>query len=74
MASVSIPVIGDKKYRNAFSAFARDNNTSMAKLVRKALDQVYGEQLQSYISFVASNGGQNHQTEVQPNSELESVP
>lgn len=63
MASVSIPVIGDKKFRNAFSAYARDNGTNMAKLVREALDEKYGSALEPYLSFVATSGASKHQLE-----------
>ena len=58
MASVSIPVIGTKKYRNAFNSLARDMGSNMATLVRAALDEKYGEALEPYLTFFDASG--NH--------------
>lgn len=67
MASVSIPVIGTKEYRNAFNAFARDKGSNMAKLVRAALDKQYGEDMKPYLSFFDSDVNSDEQTVIETN-------
>lgn len=44
--SISIPVAGDKDYRDTVHLLAYRRKTSAAKLVRAALDQVYGSELE----------------------------
>lgn len=75
MASVSFPVIGTVNYRNAFSAFARDRKTSMAELVRRALDEQYGVELERYLSFFDPTGKETFHPGSEPaDAEAEHAP
>ena len=65
MASVSIPVDGTKEYRMAVNAFAQENGTNMAKIVREALDEKLGKspRFLEMVSFFAPDGQKINQLE-----------
>lgn len=63
MASVSLTVMGDETYRNCLHMLARDRGTFMAQLVREALDEKLGADLQPYLDFAASVGSRKNQLE-----------
>ena len=56
MASLTFPVIADQNYKDAFNAFARQRGRTMAELVREALDEKFGSDLEPYLSFFETTG------------------
>ena len=62
MASLTFPVIADQNYKDAFNAFARQRGRTMAELVREALDEKFGSELEPYLSFFETTGVSKHQT------------
>lgn len=55
MASTSVSVTGDKLFKDALSALARQKGVTMASMVRIALDKAYGEELHHIVSFFESD-------------------
>jgi hypothetical protein len=51
--TTAISVIADREYVNAINCLARNKGTTVAALVRQALDKVHGDEIQSVISFFA---------------------
>jgi len=49
--TTAISVIADREYVNAINCLARNKGTTVAALVRKALDNAHGDEIQSIISF-----------------------
>lgn len=48
-------------YKQALDALAKSKKQKMADLVRHALDSVYGDELQPYLSFFADGDYKNSQ-------------
>lgn len=63
MPSRTFPVTADSVYHDAFASFAREKGRTIAELVREALDQKYGAELQPHLDFVASRGNHKKQSE-----------
>lgn len=63
MASRTLPVTADQAYKDAFAALAREKRRTMAELVREALDEKYGAELQPHLDFVVSRGKRTNQLE-----------
>jgi hypothetical protein len=53
MKSVSISLAGDSRYRDALSVVAKRRNKNIGELVRKALDDSYGPDIEEALSFFA---------------------
>lgn len=51
MASLTVPITADKNYKDAFNLFARQRGRTMAALVREALDEKFGADMEPYLSF-----------------------
>ncbi len=51
--TTAISVIADREYVNAINCLARNKGTTVAALVRSAMDRAHGEEIQSIISFFA---------------------
>lgn len=49
--TTAISVIADREYVNAINCLARNNGTTVAALVRKALDNAYGDDIQGIVTF-----------------------
>lgn len=58
----TVPLQANDNYKDALATMARDRKVTMALLVRRALDAMYGDDLKPYISFFESRGDRNHQT------------
>jgi hypothetical protein len=56
MASLTVPITADKNYKDAFNLFARQRGRTMAALVREALDEKFGKDMQPYLSFFEQDG------------------
>lgn len=72
MTSTAISVRGNRTYVHAVKAFADTQGKSVADVVRTALDEKYGDELEPFISFFASAGSKNvqenaHTSNTQPN-------
>lgn len=62
LTSTSIPVQGDRKYAMLMKALAAKRSTSVAALVRKALDDHYGGELRALLAlFDAPDDASNPQ-------------
>jgi hypothetical protein len=57
MASTTVSVEGDLTYRDALAMLARSRGTTIAKMVREALDTTYGDEIGSYDSFIRATSG-----------------
>lgn len=62
--STTVSIEGDRAYVDAFSAVARARGTTMAKLVRQAIDASYGKEINRALLFFASDGNSNVRDEV----------
>lgn len=51
MTSTSVSVIGDREYINLLKALAATKGISLAKLTRDALDNAYGNELETFVAF-----------------------
>lgn len=58
---ITLSVRADDTYRAAIRELARRRKLLVGDLVRKALDEVYGTELEDLISFFAINGSTNAQ-------------
>lgn len=69
--TTAISVIADREYVNAINCLARNKGTTVAALVRQALDKAHGDEIQSVISFFAEGAALKQQSEAsgkqQPN-------
>ncbi len=54
ISSTSIPVKGDREYVMTMKALAAKKGTSVAALVREALDEVYGSELLPFAELFAA--------------------
>lgn len=61
--SRSISISGDRRYVDAVHLVARSRGTTSARLVREALDKLYGSELSKFIAFLAKNEPQTVQLE-----------
>lgn len=70
MASVSIPVLGTKKYRMAVNAFAQETGTNMATITRQALDEKLGKnpRFRELVSFFEPDVNSDSQTTIPENA------
>lgn len=61
----TIPVSGNENYKKAIRKLAHQRETSMAVLVRDALDKVYGDELSAILDsfFTKSDASLHHYTE-----------
>ena len=55
MASTNISVEGGRPLAKALGTLAAKKNTTIAKLVREALDEKHGHELEPLISFFADD-------------------
>lgn len=63
MVSTSVSIEGDKAYTQALRGLAEAQGKTVAELVRKATDAMYGDQLTPYLDFFrAQRGTQNPQS------------
>lgn len=61
MRTRTFPVTADRAYHDAFAAFAREKDRTMAELVREAIDARFGVELQPHLDFIASRGNRENQ-------------
>lgn len=60
----TVPLRGNREYKDAFAILARKKQQPMSELVRDALDKVYGKEIERELSFFASSDDyNNHQGE-----------
>jgi len=64
MASVSVSLEGDSRYRDALNAVARSKNKHVGKMVREALDEKFGGEISKALSFFAADADQNQQIQI----------
>lgn len=55
ITSTAISVRGDRAYVDLIAAYAKLNKTSIAEMVRKAIDAQYGQALEDLATFHVSN-------------------
>lgn len=60
--TTAISVTGDRKYVNAINCLARDRGITVGDLVRKILDQAYGDEIQGIMSFFEKGAASKQQT------------
>lgn len=65
MVSLTVPIRGDKRLKNAFAAYCRDMGKPMSEVVADSIMQVHGEKLKPYLIFFANDGKRIDQTENQ---------
>lgn len=61
--STTIPISGDKKYKQAIKAVAAAKGMNMCDLVRKAVDAYCGEELKPHVIFFTQDGSENFHSE-----------
>lgn len=71
MTSTSISIRGDKPYVQQLKALAAIKKTTLADLTRRALDAMYGEELQAIADFSFAEGFASKQSSL---PELEGAP
>jgi hypothetical protein len=72
--AVSVSIDADRDYTNALKALAHKNKTTVAQLIRQAVDSKYGDQLKPYLDFFIAqrgdkslhNGSGGNKTELTP--------
>ena len=57
MASTTVSVEGDLTYRDALAMYARQNRTTMAKVVRAALDATFGNDIAIVADYIRATSG-----------------
>lgn len=62
MKSTNITVEGDRDFVNAMAIIARQNQTTVAALVRAALEKAYKKELEEVRPFFEKRAPQKHQT------------
>jgi hypothetical protein len=55
--AVSVSIDADRDYTNALKALAHVNKTTVARIVRQAVDSEYGDQLKPYLDFFVAQSG-----------------
>lgn len=56
----TVPLESTQQYKDAFAMVARQKRTTMAALVKEALDARFGPEIEAAISFFEPNGDENH--------------
>jgi len=64
----TVPLESSQQYKDAFAMVARQKGTTMAALVKEALDARYGAEIQAALPFFAPSGDGNHQSEDKVNN------
>lgn len=54
IGAIAVPIAANKLYLRALKALAYQNGSTMAELVRNAVDQTYGDQLKGHLEFFAA--------------------
>lgn len=67
--TTAIPVEGDRDYAAGLREFARRKGTTIAKVVRDALDEQYGSELGEVVALFAVNGNKNGQSATIPSQD-----
>ena len=65
MTSTNIPVEGDREFVKRVRIVAAQHDTTMADLVRKALEKVYGSELSKAVIFAAQVDAKEHNSDAQ---------
>lgn len=60
--TTAISIIADREYVNAINCLARNKGTTVAALVRNAMDKAHGDEIQSVISFFADSAASKQQS------------
>lgn len=55
--AISVSIDADRIYTSALRALADQKHVTVAKLVKEAVDEVHGDQLQPYIDFFVAQSG-----------------
>jgi len=64
MRATAVSIRADKAYINALRGLASDKDISVADMVRAALDNELGLELEPYLSFFAKSGKKNNRKPV----------